>query len=112
MLHVANWLLAVATHDAWRDSFLGLDENQRFVVVLTALGCVTGVIITIVSIAYCWMDGVSKRRAEMDLKREMLDRGMSADEIAKVIEATPPSDAAQQWAAFMGPWGRRCGGKK
>lgn len=104
---VGELLLAAAATDPWRGSiFSGLDENQRFVVVLTALGCLTGVIITIVSIAYCWIDGLSKRRAEMELKREMLDRGMSAEEIARVIEATPPSDAAQQWVAFTGPWWR------
>jgi hypothetical protein len=36
----------------------------------------------------------------MDLKRDMIERGMSADEIAKVIEsATPPDDATQRWIA-------------
>jgi len=107
---MANWLLAAARSDAWSDALFGLDENQRFVVVLTALGCVTGVIITIISIAYCWIDGANKRRIEMELKREMLDRGMSAEEIAKVIQATPDLGKAEAWASAWsgwGPWGCR-----
>ena len=34
------------------------------------------------------------------MKREMIERGMSADEITKVIEAAmPPEDATQRWIA-------------
>jgi hypothetical protein len=33
---------------------------------------------------------VHKNRAEVALKRELLDRGMTADEIATIIRATPP----------------------
>ncbi|NOZ40355.1 MAG: hypothetical protein GXP24_09030 [Planctomycetes bacterium] len=31
-------------------------------------------------------------RQELDFKRELLDRGMSAEEVAQVIQATPESD--------------------
>jgi hypothetical protein len=106
MFDLLGGLLAAASHDQWSDTLLGLDANQRFVVILTALGCVTGIIITIISIAYCWIDGASTRRIEMELKRELLDRGMSADDIAKIIEAKPPSGAAERWAASWGGWGR------
>jgi hypothetical protein len=37
-------------------------------------------------------NSIHRRRAEMDLKREMIERGMSADEIAKVIESSAPKD--------------------
>ena len=42
------------------------------------------------SVAYCWH---SVRKAELDasLKQEMIQRGMSADEIKQVIEATTGS---------------------
>jgi hypothetical protein len=49
-----------------------------FFVVLTAI--VTGGIV---------INSVHRRRAETDLKRELLERGMSADEIATVIRAKP-----------------------
>jgi hypothetical protein len=35
------------------------------------------------------INAVHRRRSEIDLKRELLERGMSADEIATVIRATP-----------------------
>jgi len=35
------------------------------------------------------VNAIHRRRAETDLKRELLERGMSADEIATVIRATP-----------------------
>jgi hypothetical protein len=112
MWHFTNWLLAAAQSEPWGSTLLGLDENQRFVVVLTALGCLTGIIITIVSIAYCWIDGANKRRAEMELKREMLDRGMSADEIAKIIKATPDLGKAEAWASAWAGWPFGCRSKK
>ena len=41
----------------------------------------------------------------MDLKREMIDRGMSADEISKVVESTtPPEDATQR---LIASWARK-----
>ena len=49
-----------------------------FVVVLTAI-VVSGIVI----------NSVHRRRTETDLKRELLERGMSADEIATVIRAKP-----------------------
>jgi hypothetical protein len=49
-----------------------------FFIALT--GIVTGGIV---------INSIHRRRAESDLKRELLERGMSADEIATVIRATP-----------------------
>lgn len=49
-----------------------------FVTVIVAL-IVTGVTVS----------GIARRRIEAGLKQDMLDRGMSADEIATVIEAGP-----------------------
>jgi hypothetical protein len=40
------------------------------------------------------------------MKRDMIERGMSADEITKVIEAAmPPEDATQRWIAS---WAKKC----
>jgi hypothetical protein len=99
MTNLATSLLAAASYDPWGEAFFGLDPDQRFIVVLTALGCLTGVVITLAGIAYSWIDGAHKRRIDAELKREMLDRGMSAEEVVKVIEAAPPKSAAERWAA-------------
>ncbi len=78
--------------------WLGLDQGQFFVVVLTAIGCVTGIAVSLAGIAYSCIDSIHRRRNEADLKREMLDRGMSADEIVKVIEAaSPPENPTARW---------------
>ena len=55
------------------------------------------------SVAYFWY---KLRRDEMltGLKRELSDRGMTAEEIRAVVEATPPgwTDVAQDLAALNG----------
>ena len=92
--------LVLAASDPWADEFFGMDQNQRFVVILTVLGCATGLIIALAAIIYSALDAAHRRRTEANLKREMLDRGMSVDEIVKVIEAAaPPEDAAGRWIA-------------
>lgn len=52
---------------------------------------VIAVILVIVTIAVCWtVCEVARGRQETELKRDMLDRGMSVDEIERVIKATAP----------------------
>jgi hypothetical protein len=43
----------------------------------------------IVTVVFCTIYAMHKNRLEDSLKRELLDRGMSADEIATVIRARP-----------------------
>ena len=89
--------------DVWKDNFFGLEQSQRFVVILVAIGCFTGIIITLGGIIAGVSNSLHRRRSEFDLKRDMLDRGMSADEIAQVIEsATPPEDGFGRWLAARG----------
>lgn len=40
---------------------------------------------------------IHKSRAEHALKRELLDRGMSADEIATIVRAAPPKCLPRGW---------------
>ena len=71
--------------------FEGFDGDQRFVLTIVGIGCVTLVSIVLVSVlSTCW-HRLKSDQIEADLKREMLDRGISADEIQKIIEATPQS---------------------
>jgi len=61
------------------------------------------VIIVIVVMGAGIITGVAKQirkyaghRHELDFKRDMLDRGMSAEEIALVIETTAPKEPSTQ----------------
>ncbi|HEY3393856.1 MAG TPA: hypothetical protein VGK58_14185 [Lacipirellulaceae bacterium] len=91
--------------DPWTRTFFGLGQGQRFVVIIVAIGCATALLLGTFGIISSAINSVHRRRAEIELKREMIDRGMSADEIAKVIEsAAPPEDATQRWIAS---WARK-----
>lgn len=88
------------TSDPWANEFFGLGEDERFVVLLVGISCFTVVTIILVSIIGSVVSGVHRRNAEYDLKREMLERGMSAEEIAQVVEAAPlPEDGVDRWIA-------------
>jgi hypothetical protein len=51
------------------------------------LSLATGVlIVAITTLSGCWLKA-KKASLEADLKREMIDRGMSADDICRVIRA-------------------------
>ena len=84
------FLLLAQTADV--SGFLeGFDGDQRFVLTIIGMGCVTLVSTVLVSVLLtCWHK-LKSDQVEADLKRDMLDRGMTADEIQKVIEATPQS---------------------
>lgn len=80
------------------DPFDSLDQGQIFVVVLTAIGCGTGLLISVGGMVAGVIGAVHRRKVEADLKRDMLDRGMSAEEIATVIGAASPSeDPVGRW---------------
>jgi hypothetical protein len=73
------------------DAFQGM--KQEFVFVLMIVG-ITAVFVTVISVisvvATAWR---KSRRDEMmyELKREMLERGMSAEDIERVIRAESPT---------------------
>jgi hypothetical protein len=84
----------------WAEWSSGFEPEQRFVLLIVGIGCVTGIILGLAGILSGTMSSVHRRRIEADMKRDMLERGMSADEIAKIIEAaSPPEDATQRWIA-------------
>ena len=80
-----------AAEDRWANDFLGFDAEQRFIVVMTVVGCITGIIIVLAlaNTVSGIVRGVHARHNDARLKRDMLDRGMTAEDIVKVIEATP-----------------------
>src|SRR6187399_2095543 len=98
-MHV--WLTKIPILADWATSTLSeLDPNKQFALIVVVVGCATGVICTLVVFIASTINSIHHRRVEADMKREMIERGMSADEITKVIEAAmPPEDATQRWIA-------------
>jgi hypothetical protein len=95
-----NALLASSIFDWASDTLSGLDPNKRFALVVVVIGCATGVLCTAITMISGTVNSMHRRRIEAEMKREMIERGMSAEEIAKIIEtASPPEDACQRWIA-------------
>jgi hypothetical protein len=94
-----------AAEDWWADEFLGFDAEQRFAVVMTVIGCITGIIVvlSLAATISSLIRGVHGRHVEARLKREMLDRGLAADDIVKVIEAGPAAEESASWWACCSP---------
>jgi hypothetical protein len=89
-------LLAQHTAGAWSDFFAGLDSGNKFALLIVGIGCATGVICTVVVFIAGAVNSIHRRRVAADLKREMIERGMTADDIVRIIEAAPPPDDAEQ----------------
>ncbi|MEM8944565.1 MAG: hypothetical protein AAGD11_05215 [Planctomycetota bacterium] len=97
MLNAPLLLAQAAAGSTASGLLMGLDGEQRFVVMLVAIGCGTGALIAITAIITGVYTSLVARRELNDLKQDMLDRGMSSQEIAEVIEATPVADAASRF---------------
>lgn len=90
-LMLADWL---------SDTFKELAPDKKFALIVVLVGCATGVACMAIGVFSSMLSSMHRRRLENDLKREMLDRGMSAEDIATVTEAIgPPEDATQRWIA-------------
>jgi hypothetical protein len=102
---IYTWLVAQALSPPdnvgfWTTLLSDIKAEHRFVLLIIGIGCGTGLFLGTLGIISSAITSVARRRAEMELKRDMIDRGMSADEIAKIIEsATPPEDATQRLIA-------------
>ncbi len=81
---------------------MGLEADQRFSLLIVGIGCLTGVIVTLACLISSVVSKGHQRRIEAELKREMLDRGMSAAEVAQVIEATAADETVGQLKAIYG----------
>ena len=80
-----------------QETFSVLDDEQRFVILLLAIVCTTGVIIIVTSVMAGICYRIQRHRQDTELKQDMLDRGMTAEEIAEVVKAAPIEDAASRW---------------
>lgn len=94
-------MLAQAT-DPWANAFFGLDEDKRFVLMIIAISCATGVICTVVGCVTGAVSSMQRHRLDHEMKQDLLDRGMSAEEVVRVVESKQPKDFLERWAASCG----------
>ncbi len=86
--------------ETWVGSALDtLSSNQRFALLIIGLSCLTSIVISSVAMISGMVQAMHRSRIEAEIKRDMLDRGMTADEIAKVVEASTPRDFLERWAS-------------
>jgi hypothetical protein len=91
---------AAAQAGGWSDFLNAVEPGKRFELSIVAMAFAMGFLLGLVGIVSNVIGSIHRRRAEMDLKREMIERGMTADDITKIIEAAaPPEDATQRWIA-------------
>ena len=91
-------LMPLAQSDAWANDFFGLEAGERFVVVILVIGCSTAILIVLSCVFAGVWSSVKHKQIEAELKQDMLDRGMSAEEIEQVIEAAP-KEGIDRWIA-------------
>lgn len=75
-----------------------LNSDQRFVLVIIALGCGTGIVIAMTGIITGVWHNVRRREAELELTRDLLDQGKTAEEIERILR---PSDG---FTRAIGSW--------
>lgn len=80
--------------------FNDLNAGNKFALIVILFSCGTGVICTAIIFISSTITSIHNRRMDAAMKREMIERGLTADEITKIIEAaSPPEDATQRWIA-------------
>ena len=87
---------AVDTTSGWVKLLEGIDADKRFVLLIIAIGCSIPIVLGGLGMITATIDAIHRRRTETDLKRDMIERGLSADEIAQVVEASAPQDSAKK----------------
>jgi hypothetical protein len=65
----------------------GFDGDQRFVLAIIGVTCLTLILIVLGCVTAAVWSAVRTKQIDADLRRDMLDRGMTADEIDKVMSS-------------------------
>jgi hypothetical protein len=71
------------------NSLLNVDSPAKFFVVIALILCVAVVVITIV----VQLGMLSTHRAELEFKRDLVERGLSVDDIERILSAKPVGKA-------------------
>lgn len=74
----------------------GFDGEQRFVLAIVGIVCGTTAVLFLTGIIAGVFYTIRAKQIDVDLKRDMLDRGMTADEIDKVLSG--------QYSHWWGGW--------
>lgn len=78
-----------------------MNADYVFFLSLFVVICVT--MITLGCTLLGVINAQQRRNSEREFKEKLLDRGMSADEIIKLVEASPmPTDGFERWLANLG----------
>jgi hypothetical protein len=104
VLHLPALVAETMTNaiDPLTSSFLGLDPDKRFVLMIVGIGCVMAAVIATIGILSGVADQMHRRRMEADMKRELLDRGLNVDEVVKIIRAAPETGVSRWFSS----WGK------
>ena len=82
--------LLIAQSDPWKDVFFGLEsEEYRIAVIVVAIGCSTLLLLVLGCVLMNIWGSVRQKQIDSELKQDMLDRGMTAEQIEQVIKAQP-----------------------
>jgi hypothetical protein len=100
---------AVFAQAGW---FYEMGADYRFVLTMTAIICITVVIIAVVAIVSAVIHSMHRDRMQAELKRDMVDRGMSGEDISLVIESRPPEGFLDRWAANQRKKSMKAPGRK
>ena len=73
----------------WLGSLLNAETPAQFFVLIALIGCTAAVLITL----FVQVARYASHRAELSFKRELVDRGLSVDEIERIVSAKPISKA-------------------
>jgi hypothetical protein len=91
-MHATN-LLVAGPDLSWLTSF---DNEQRFVLIIIGIVFGTIAVLSLTGIIAGTFKGIREKQIDADLKRDMLDRGMTAEEIGKIL--------GSQYTHWMGNW--------
>ena len=78
-----------AVHEVFQ-SIIGIPTPFNMIVLIVLFGSVAGVMTGIAS----QIRKYGCHRQDVDFKRELVDRGLSADEIERIVQAKSPEHAA------------------
>jgi hypothetical protein len=80
------------SNSSWAGFFMDISPEHRWLLLVITIGCSVGLITAVTAIVTSALRSMHKHRSETELKRELVERGMSADEIATIIRAVAPEN--------------------
>ena len=82
-----------------KDLLSNVSPDDVFPLIIVSIGCMTAIVITIGIAITSTINAIHRRNATNRLKREMLELGLSSQEIEQVVQAAPPLEDAEELKA-------------